>query len=504
MNAPIQLFPSGGPPPVEDLNPAEVMPAPSAPLDVARILLREFRQDDLATIRRWRGGWWRYRGPHWVEAETDAIRRHLYLRLEHAQYLAKDRNGQWEEKPWAPDKGKIDKLLDAMGMPDLLEQDVDAPCWIDTGELATGLIGVRNGLLDIATRTLQPMTPRYFGLVGVPFDYEPDAPEPTEWLAFLRSLWPQEGDVEADEVLTLQEWFGYVLSGRMDLQKILLLVGPPRSGKGTIARVLTALLGGANVAAPTLASLGTNFGLQPLLGRPLAIVGDARLERQGQQQVVERLLSISGEDMLTVDRKNRTAWSGRIPARFMILSNELPRFGDSSGAIATRFVVLTMRRSFRGEEDTGLEGRILGELSSILTWALDGLARLNAQRRITEPAGSREAVQVLADLVSTAGAFVREACVLDSYAAVGRSELFKAWQEWCAENGHHPSSIQKFSTDLRAAVTEINEVRPKVNGRAQPREWRGIGLDPEWVGRVKDLDPFQLAQMERDARRMPQ
>ena len=51
---------------------------------------------------------------------------------------------------------------------------------------------------------------------------------------------------------------------------MLLLIGPTRAGKGVIARVLKALVGRGNYAGPTLASLGTNFGLSPLIGKPLA------------------------------------------------------------------------------------------------------------------------------------------------------------------------------------------------------------------------------------------
>lgn len=502
MAAPVfQLLPNNGPAPVEEPNQTEIIPGPSAPLDVARVLLAELVQDDQSLLRRWRGGWWRYQGPHWAEAEGESVRKWLYERLEHAKYEKYNpKTEQYEILPWHPTKGKIDQVLDAMTAPSLLAHDVDAPCWLDTGESATHYIACQNGLLDVRDQTLTAATPRFFGLVSVPFDYDADAPEPAEWLGFLRTLWPQEGTREADEVLALQEWFGYVLSGRMDLQKILLLVGPPRSGKGTIARILTRLMGTGNVAAPTLASLGTNFGLQPLLGRPLAIIGDARLGRDNQNQVVERLLSISGEDMLTVDRKNQMGWSGKIPARFMILSNELPRFGDASGAIANRFVVLTMEQSFLGKEDVGLEDRIIAELPAILKWALAGLVRLRAAGRMTTPAGSSDAIEMLADLVSPTAAFVREACVLSREESVGRTSLFRAWQEWCAENGHHSSSIQKFSTDLKSAAPQLKEVRPKVNGIAQPREWRGIGLDPDWVGREKDLDPFLQAQLDRDAR----
>ena len=48
---------------------------------------------------------------------------------------------------------------------------------------------------------------------------------------------------EPDAIDVLGEWFGYVISGRLDLHKILLMVGPTRGGKGAIARVLTALIG---------------------------------------------------------------------------------------------------------------------------------------------------------------------------------------------------------------------------------------------------------------------
>lgn len=56
---------------------------------------------------------------------------------------------------------------------------------------------------------------------------------------------------------------------------MLLIVGPKRSGKGTIARVLTRLIGNGNVSGPTTSSLAGPFGLQPLIGKTLAIVSDA-------------------------------------------------------------------------------------------------------------------------------------------------------------------------------------------------------------------------------------
>ena len=62
------------------------------------------------------------------------------------------------------------------------------------------------------------------------------------------------------------------------------MVGPTRGGKGAIARVLGALVGRENVAGPTLSSLGGDFGLAPLIGKPLAVISDARLNGRNSQR----------------------------------------------------------------------------------------------------------------------------------------------------------------------------------------------------------------------------
>jgi hypothetical protein len=119
------------------------------------------------------------------------------------------------------------------------------------------IVASSNGLLHVGTRKLPDLTPLFFNRVAVPVEYEPAAPEPIRWMRFLNQLWPEDPESTA----ALQEFFGYVLSGQTDLPKIMLLIGPTRSGKGTIARVLAPLLGKGNAAGPILTSLGTNFGL---------------------------------------------------------------------------------------------------------------------------------------------------------------------------------------------------------------------------------------------------
>lgn len=360
---------------------------------------------------------------------------------------------------------------------DFLPDVVEAPCWLDGagGPLADELVACRNGLLHLPAGQVHAHTERLFSLNAVDYDYNPSAPAPGAWLEFLHDLF--EDDTESVE--TLQELFGYYLLPDTRQHKIGLIVGPKRSGKGTIARVLTGVLGRENVCGPTLGSLGTNFGLWPLLHKRLAIISDARLSgRTDQAVVVERLLSISGEDTITVDRKHLSPWTGRLPTRFLILTNELPKLTDSSGALASRFILLCLTRSWYGREAHELTDRLLGELPGILNWSIQGWRRLNERGHFVQPASSLEALQELEDLTSPIRAFVRERCEIGPGRQVEVETLYAAWQEYCGSTGRERSgTIQTFGRDLRAAFPTLRMVRLR-EGDGRLRCYEGIGLLP--------------------------
>lgn len=455
----------------------EELPPPTNPLAVARRLLPDWQTEDGRLVcRRWRASWMRWNGSCWREMDEAQIRAAMYTRLEHAIYQAPGKDGQTEERDWAPTKQKIGNLLDALGAITLLPTDTDAPAWIDdqgaTGQDEGPIVACQNGLLRIQDRALLPHRPEFFNLVSVPFTYDPDATAPT-WESFLAQIWPDDPDA----IAALQEWFGYVVSGRTDQQKILLIVGPSRSGKGTIVRVLKALVGKENLAGPTLAGLGTNFGLATLVGKPLAVISDARLSGNDSSQVVERLLTISGEDTIDIDRKYRQPWTGKLPTRLMILSNELPHFGDSSGVIANRFILLSTRLSWLGKEDPTLIDRLIAEMPGILNWALDGLARLQRTGRITNPPSSRDAVTTMRDTASPTSAFVRERCTTGPACTVPVDNLWAVWREWAEDNNVKPGSKQIFGRNLLSVVPQLALTRPREDG-ARIRVYTGLTLRP--------------------------
>src|SRR5262249_38051136 len=145
----------------------------------------------------------------------------------------------------------------------LLAGHREPPLWlIDNPPFpADSVLPTRNALVylpwfvDGNPKAIAKPSPAFFCTFALEYAFNPHAPDPTCFFDFLDSIWPN--DQQSKD--TLQEWIGYLLTPDTSQQTIAFLLGPPRSGRGTIARVIGSLIGKANVAGPTLSSLATSF-----------------------------------------------------------------------------------------------------------------------------------------------------------------------------------------------------------------------------------------------------
>jgi putative DNA primase/helicase len=461
--------------------------SPEAPMRVARELEPTWIQGSSRTLHHWRDTWMRWTGTHWSEVGNSALRSKLYLKLEHAIFYAPNKKGELEPKPWNPSIKKISALVDAIAAVTHLDEKIEPNEWLGPHKGGPRLISCANLMINPITKETQEHTPAYFTTSAVPYDYNPDAECP-EWMAFLEKVFP--GDVQSQELL--QEWAGYVVSGWTHYQKGLQLIGPPRAGKGTVARILEKLIGKENAVGTTLKTLVTNFGLQDLIGKSLCTVGDAHMENRNSSEVVGRLLSITGEDSLPVDRKNKAPWNGKLPVRMMILANKAPRFNDSSGAITGRFLTLNFSQSFAGREDRTLEGKLTQELSGILNWALEGLVRLEERGYFVQPESASDIIENQREEGAPHQAFVEQKCVTGPEQWIKKDDLFHLWVVWCELNRlKFTGTSASFATEMYAAVPGISKTRKRVNGK----------LEHVFVGVTAQVEPgMKLPYVQSDPR----
>jgi putative DNA primase/helicase len=383
--------------------------------------------------------------------------------------------------PFQPTREDVSLVVDALQS--LTYRAAVHPSWLDGTALdPRDCVLCANGVLHVPSGTLEPLTPALFSVNALDFAWDADAAPPMHWLRFLDTLWADE----PEPIALLQEWFGYQLTPDTRYQKMLVIIGPPRSGKGTIIRILQRLLGSTNVCAPTLTALGQHFGRQVLIGKTSAVFPDAKISgRMDTAAIVETLLSISGEDQQTVPRKNLGDWTGHLPVRITILTNEPPRLDDASGALVSRMLLLPLVESFLGREDLTLLPRLITELPGILHWAREGWLRLRARGRFLELPMSDNLRDDLRELNSPIYAFIAEWCDrTDPEARIARRDLFSAYQRWCKEQGReHPGTEQQFGQRLSAAYPTIRSTRPRSDAGDRARYYVGIDLVLSQKGR---------------------
>jgi putative DNA primase/helicase len=473
----------------------EAVPGPKEPDKVARLLLYLFADAGIH-LRHWRDEWYLYREPETGGAHVrmggadnryavaDAVR----SLLADATYLVPTKDGP-EPRPWSPSTSSIREVVEAMASQMRLRESFEAPMWLRRSELSETMPGheitcVSNGLLwcpregGREARTLVGHSPAFFTDTAVVVDYDPDA-RCERWLKFLDELWPGDEDSHA----LLQEWFGYVLTGGTGLHKIMTLVGPKRSGKSTIAWVLEQLLGGTGqVDHPTMARLGEQFGLAPMLGKRLAIVGDARIGKS-DAAIVEKLLMISGEDPVTVNRKNRDELNVKLNARIMIISNDMPDLRDMTGALASRFLPLEINvQGFLGREDFNLKRTLTDELPGIFTWALDGADRLwDREGRFTIGEAVRKSMEDVERSSSPIKAFASDWLAFDpsAEAVAPKDAVYDVYVIWTTDAGYGVKGKSVFFRELLAAYRgQLDTGRHRVDGR-QVQMLKGARLRSE-------------------------
>jgi putative DNA primase/helicase len=436
------------------------LPAPTDPLAVARALVAR-----MTTPRAWwREDFYRHTGTHWEVTPASTVEQWLYRQTEDATFVTEDSKGEKQIKRWSPTRKKIGDLSHALGVGAIQHEGDEVKC------LAT-----LSGVLErtAAARTLWPHSADRFNLHCLPFAYDPEAECPA-WHTFLEQVLP--GDRQAHEFLA--EWFGYVLSGRTEQQKMAALIGKRRSGKGTVARVLGALLGKESAVGLDLNLLGGTFGLENLIGKSLAVSGDVRWHSRTVSDAVPVLLQVIGEDVVSVHRKNRTDWTGALGVRFMLMSNDTPTFSDRSGALSGRVIYLKFDQTFYGREDTSLTEKLIGELPGILNWALDGLDRLDGRGRFSEPESGMAEADAVRRLSDPIGAFLDDWCEIGPEHSISLDHLYLKYQDWCVSGGRTRDTTTKeiFSRDLRSKIKDLAVKRVQENGR-RGQILTGVGSD---------------------------
>ncbi|KKN71954.1 hypothetical protein LCGC14_0416000 [marine sediment metagenome] len=466
--------------------PSDILPDATGITIAKAWIQRERTVDGYPTVRSYKNTWVEFNDGKYKLVEKEILRGEVYRFLDDKFYVNETKQVK-EIVPFKSSSRLVSDVLDALYYFGPITKD--PPLWLKHNRSLPNpvdLIPFKNGILDVRKYLdgeieLYDTTPNLFTFTAIPYEFNPDQ-ESSMWLDYLDDIF--DGDEE--KINLLQEWFGYNLVPDMSYEKLMMFIGRPRSGKGTVLHALSAMLGNEQVCSTSFKSLCGDFGYEPLIGKLAALLGDAKVPRSADSaQALEKILQITGADPVGVNRKGvRALPQVYLSCRFTMAMNLLPNLPDQANALEPRTNLIYFSNSYIGREDRTLKRRLQNEASAIVPWALEGLRRLRTTTEFTVPETSAKTMDDLRTMTTPAYSFVKECCVAEGEnLVVQQDQVFDAWVVFCASRNMRAGFRPSFSQMLMSVCPNVMTDTIIDKNRSIP-VYRGIELC-EWV--VKEV-----------------
>lgn len=432
------------------------------------------------SLKFWRGEWWVWDGKRYrVLPEPD-------LRAEVTKAI-KQEYDRWAKALAARSKKKeafmvakvttdvVRNVVQALAGLVLIPASIAQPAWVGQLKGRGTVIAMANGLLDldplIAKKpdVLRVHSPDWFSPVYLDYSYDPNAKCP-RFDAFLRQV--LEGDEE--RIALAWEWIGYCLTYDTSHEKFLIAIGEGKNGKSVFVSVLIALLGEDNVSSVPLELFSSRFQLASTLGKLANIaseIGETDRLSEGM------LKSYVSGNRMNFDQKFLSSVEFCPRARLTFTTNELPKFRDKTEGIWRRLIVLPFLVIIAEDQrDLQLSEKLKAELSGIFNSAIEALRRLRAQKRFTEPAICRHALEEYRCESNSARAFLKEFVRARPGVNVACPVLHQQYGFWCIGESLEAFNEKQFGKEVARLFPSVKRRR----GQRDPtgnRPWIYDGIE---------------------------
>ena len=336
---------------------------------------------------------------------------------------------------------KISNIVELMKLAALVE---DFPPEADRIHLANGTL-----FLDGSFTEGKPDIVR----CRLPVAYNPDAPTPTRWLAFL------DGLLYPEDIPTLQEYIGYCLIPSNKGQRMMVIKGSGGEGKSQIGVVLSRLFG-CNMKDGSIGKISENrFARADLEHTLLCVDDDMRMEALRQTNYVKSIVTAQGQ--MDLERKGKQSYQGWMYARLLAFSNgDLQALYDRSDGFYRRQLILTTKdKPLSRVDDPDIAEKMAAEVEGILLWAFEGLQRLvkNGFQFTESDRAKRNRELVKRDNNNVFDFLESEGYIrLKADASTSSKELYEVYRMWCEENSLNAIKARGFSDALIANQRRYN------------------------------------------------
>lgn len=396
-----------------------------------------------------------------------------------------DPKGVWVEDKMAVQHRSIDILKNryrgahATNADDIVKRFAE-PLIIDSPDATR--INFRNGMLDWSAGTMHPHSSEAASTVQIPWDYQPEATCP-RFDAFLDSV------MSPDYQKLVWEMIGYLLYSGNPLQVAFLLHGSGGNGKGTLIKVITAMLGKENLAHQSLDALnGDKFAAASLFGKIANIAGDIDATFQ---ESTARFKMLTGEDRFSGEYKYGDSFGFDNFAVPLFSANKIPGSADVSKGYLRRWVNVEFDRAFTGDPITGLgESLAATEIPGVIAKGLSMLGGL-LKDGFTIEGEATKGRDEFAKSIDQVRQWVEADCLEVEDSRVKQDDLYTDYKFWASHNGNGKLKASDFYARLEGAGFPRKKVRGErifegiaLLGKYDPTKVHAANSSTDWLNEV--------------------
>ncbi len=310
------------------------------------------------------------------------------------------------------------------------------------------ILNVKNGLLDLRTMSLSHHSPDHISTAQSPASYIPES-KCEKWLNFMN----QVTDGSSELIEYLQEVVGYCsLTNDTSQHAAFFIYGSGGNGKGTFVLIVCSLVDDALVHHATIEQITGRFGASQMIDKRLVIVDEPNL-KDFKSEVFRKY--VSGEPAQAELKGVSEFISFKPRARFIITTNEPPRYDEANDGNARRFHIIPFNKKFSGEgRILDLASKIISEeKDGILLWAIEGLKRLQKRGSFQRPEIVIKEQKIIGRDNSSVKSFIAENFKIESNGDFcfnyDKNELYSLYSAFCARNGMHRKASSRFVQDMK-------------------------------------------------------
>jgi putative DNA primase/helicase len=325
------------------------------------------------------------------------------------------------------------------------------------------LLGVKNGVLDLARGVLIPVSPTVLVSKRCNAAYAPEATCP-RFERFMSEVQP-----DAEMRAFLQRWFGLCLTGDASAQAFAFFYGEGFNGKGVLIENFSWLLGDYADKIETEMLMthqrnpqGPSPDVMALKGRRFVYANETE---EGQRLSGARIKDMTGDDSLTGRPPHGKANIKFRPThKLVIAGNHKPEITDMSLGMWRRVLLVPFERVIPATaRDLGLLEKLKREGAGILNWALAGL-RAYQQGGLQTPAKVAGATAAYREEQDILGEFLAEKCDTGGGLWTAKRALYSTYVFWANENGYKPLAQGRLTRRLNERGLPLASDKRTVKG----------------------------------------